>query len=534
MIGSFMRKAMLAGGSCTATDAPDPPYDLTSSGVTSSSITLNWEDATSTPNEASSYEVGISSNGGTTWTTVTVSAPASLYTFTSLSAGTTYDFRIRGVNCFGTGSYDGEAFTQATAAGSLSPSWSLEFSSGTPSGYTLTRASSGTYVDSSGYIASGSTDVARLTHNSSGSRLGLLVEESRTNLVQRSETFDNAYWIEEQLATITAGSSTSPDNTSTADTFTESASTSTIHSVRSSTMTATASSTFTVSVFVKDAASNGRGYAAVGVTFAGGTAHGYSVAVNLSTGAFEADFTQGSPSGSYKIEDYGNGWYRVSVTGTGSSGSTSVRIRIGMWASGATNSSGFPAYTVTAGNEKSILVWGAQVEEAATSTSYIATTTGSVTRSADLAHVLDSSITSWGDPGALVIHFYPPGQAGTILSTDDASTAQVGIEASSTTAARAFWSSGSTSTGTIGSSGVQKAVHYWNGSTSKFAINGSTPVSDTNNLTIGNTDFVTLGAEATDSSGVPGTFSQYANCIIRKVEFYSGTLTDANLQTVTT
>jgi hypothetical protein len=166
-------------------------------------------------------------------------------------------------------------------------------------------------------------------------------------------------------------------------------------------------------------------------------------------------------------------------------------------------------------------------------TAYIPTTTATVTRSADLAHVLDSSITSWGDPGALVIHFYPPGQAGTLLSTDDASTAQVGIEASSTTAARAFWSSGSTSTGTI-AAGVNKAVHYWNGSTSKFCINGGTVQSGTNNLTIANTDFVTLGAEATDSSNVPGTFSQYANCVIRKVEFHSGTLTDANLQTVTT
>jgi hypothetical protein len=187
-----------------------------------------------------------------------------------------------------------------------------------------------------------------------------------------------------------------------------------------------------------------------------------------------------------------------------------------------------------AGTTADVLFYGAQAENATTTTTYIATTTASVTRSADLAHVLDSAITSWGDPGALVVHFYPPGQAGTLLSTDDASTAQVGIEASSTTAARAFWSSGSTSTGTIGSSGVQKAVHYWNGSTSKFCINGGTVQSGTNNLTIANTDFVTLGAEATDSSNVPGTFSQYANCIIRKVEFYSGTLTDANLQTVTT
>ena len=183
-----------------------------------------------------------------------------------------------------------------------------------------------------------------------------------------------------------------------------------------------------------------------------------------------------------------------------------------------------------------VYIWGLMREANNTPpTSYIETpSNASVTRSADLAHVLDSSITSWGDPGALVIHFYPPGQAGTLISTDDASTAQLGIEASSTTAARAFWSSGSTSTGTIGSSGVQKAVHYWNGSTSKFCIGGGTVQSGTNNLTISNTDFVTLGAEATDSSGVPGTFSQYANCVIRKVEFYSGTLTDANLQTITT
>jgi hypothetical protein len=180
------------------------------------------------------------------------------------------------------------------------------------------------------------------------------------------------------------------------------------------------------------------------------------------------------------------------------------------------------------------LLWGAQLEEGEKPTAYIPTTTATVTRSADLAHVLDSSITSWGDPGALVIHFYPPGQAGTLLSTDDASAEQLGLQASSTTAARAFWSNGQTSTGTI-AAGVNKAVHYWSGTASSFCINGGTVQTGTNNVTtFGNIDFVTFGAEATDSSGSPGTFSQWPNLVIRKIEFYAGTLSSSDLQTITT
>ncbi len=425
-------------------------------------------------------------------------------------------------------------FTNEATAGALTPSWVLDFSVGTPSGYTFTRsANTATYVDSSGYIASANADVARLTHDKNGNRLGLLIEGQRVNSAQRSEEFDNAYWIEEQLATITAGSSTAPNNAATADTFTEAASTSTIHSVRSGAITATASSTWTGSVFVKDASTNGRGYAAVGVTFSGGTTHAYSVVVNLSTGAFETDFTQGSPAGAYKIEDYGNGWYRVSVTGTGSSGSTSMRIRIGMWKSGATNSTGFPAYTVTSGDEKSILVWGAQVEQATTSSSYIKTTNATATRNDDLAYVLDSGITGWQSPGALVVHFYPPNQTGTIISTEDAIAEQLGIQCNTLTSARAYWSSGNTSTSTL-TTGIQKAVHYWNGTASSFCLNSGTVHTQTNNVTtFGNIDFVTFGAQASDNAGIPGLYSSFTNVIIRKIEFYGQSLTSADLQTIT-
>jgi hypothetical protein len=192
-------------------------------------------------------------------------------------------------------------------------------------------------------------------------------------------------------------------------------------------------------------------------------------------------------------------------------------------------------YTVAAGDEKDIaFCWGFQTEAAGKMTSYIPTTNAAVIRPEEFVSLLDSLVTSWGDPGALVVHFYPPGQAGTIISTDDGANTQLGIEASSTTAARAFWSSGSTSPGTIGTSGVQKAVHYWNGTNSRFSINGSSVVSGTNDITsFSAIDFLTLGAEATDSGGVPASYTKWPNVIIRKVEWRAGTWTDAQLQEMT-
>jgi len=379
-------------------------------------------------------------------------------------------------------------------------------------------------VDSSGYIASAATDVARLTHNSSGTRLGLLVEEQRANLVWQSEDFATT-WNAGRV-TVTTNSVIAPDNATTADTITDTATTNThgLYQV----VSVTSGASYTISCYIKKGTVR---YVCLGLWDT--TASNSGAEFDLDNITAKAVWNTGySASSDAKIESAGNDWYRCSVTVVAKANTDFPAITHRSTAS-ASGSGGSIVNSYAGSTSNYTYAWGFQFEAGASATSYVKTTTGTATRSADLAHVLDSSITSWGDPGALVIHFYPPGRAGTLLSTDDASTAQVGIEASSTTAARAFWSSGSTSTGTIGT-GLQKAVHYWNGSTSKFCINGGTVQSGTNNLTIGNTDFVTLGAEATDSSGVPGTFSQYANCIIRKIEFYSGTLTDANLQTITT
>ena len=513
---------------------PAAVQSFTATAASSTQINLSWTDK-------SGVETGFRierSTDNTNWSLVTTTAAsATSFSNTGLTASTLYYYRIRSDSYNGTNNSAWYSANATTQSGSLSPSWTLDFSSGTPSGYTLTRASSGTYVDSSGYIASASTNVARLTHNSSGSRLGLLVEASRTNIALATENFtDTGRWFATN-ATAADTTNTAPDNGADAESITEVAATSNSYRIRSGAITTGVASgdNFTASCFIKNAPTNGKGYGYVSVTIDGGTSRTYTVIVNLSTGALETTMTSGSPTGTaYTIENYGNGWYRVSATATAHTGATGVRVLIGMWQSGATNLNGYPTYTVTAGNEKSILAWGAQIEEGATPTSYIPTTNAASIRPEEFVSLLDSLVTSWGDPGALVVHFYPPGQAGTIISTDDGANTQLGIEASSTTAARAFWSSGSTSPGTIGTSGVQKAVHYWNGTNSRFSINGSSVVSGTNDITsFGAIDFLTLGAEATDFGGLPSVYSKFANVIIRKVEWRAGTWTDAQLQEMT-
>ena len=60
---------------------------------------------------------------------------------------------------------------------------------------TFTRSTTGTYVGSDGLIKTASVNEARFDHNpATGEILGLLVEEARTNVLQYSQDFTNAYW----------------------------------------------------------------------------------------------------------------------------------------------------------------------------------------------------------------------------------------------------------------------------------------------------------------------------------------------------
>jgi hypothetical protein len=93
---------------------------------------------------------------------------------------------------------------------------------------------------------------------------------------------------------------------------------------------------------------------------------------NLSTGA------KGTASNldDSKIEAYPNGWYRCSITWTQGAGTTSFAFSIYV-------ASSISSAIVDLDGTSSIFVWGAQVETGPIATSYIPTTSASVTRVKD-------------------------------------------------------------------------------------------------------------------------------------------------------
>jgi len=253
---------------------------------------------------------------------------------------------------------------------------------------TFTRASSGTVTDSAGVLQTAATDVPRFDHNpTTGESLGLLVEEQRSNLLLRSEEFDTTWTRSTGTGetAISTNSIASPSGPVTADLFTAvNSGAATRFTVQSASKAASAL-IYTYSIYLK----------AKEITFAtfscdDGLGNGFSGGIDLTTGA-----TSGAPVGigatfsSVAAVPVGNGWYRCSVTGTSSSVPT-VRVAVNFATSLTT---GFPSVTVNASD--GFYLWGAQLEAGAFPTSYIPTTTATVTRSADVASITGSAFSGF-------------------------------------------------------------------------------------------------------------------------------------------
>jgi hypothetical protein len=250
---------------------------------------------------------------------------------------------------------------------------------------TFTRASTGTYVGSDGLVQSATTNEARFDHNpTTGESLGLLVEEARTNLLLNSEDFSttwtNGDTTEQTNATI------APDGTTTADKLVEN----TVNIVHNINQNVTVASPYTLSCsFYAKAGERSR----VGIWLRGASsANRTQVTFNLSTGLTSDLLNTGLFSGGIaSMTAVGNGWYRCFVSASCAAGETQARAYFYLMDGTVTISNA--AYT--GDGTSGIYLWGAQLEAGAFPTSYIPTTTATVTRAADVASITGSNFSSW-------------------------------------------------------------------------------------------------------------------------------------------
>ena len=224
---------------------------------------------------------------------------------------------------------------------------------------------------------------------------GVLVEsEARTNLVTYSEQFDNVVWTKDtDLATL-AIDAIGPDGQTSAVTMQDGAGggsgTCSVSYLVSGLQFSTPN---TVSLFVK---AGGVSW----VTFrlnSFGAAEGYT-SFNLSNG-IDDDLRIGTTAAGQtaSIDNYGDGWYRCSVTFTTAAADSSGFVYFYM----AESDAGASAPTVPLDGSSSILIYGAQLEAGSTPSSYIPTNSGStVTRAADTIQV-DAGAAPWPTPNVI-------------------------------------------------------------------------------------------------------------------------------------
>jgi hypothetical protein len=206
-------------------------------------------------------------------------------------------------------------------------------------------------------------NVPRLDYSGGSSCPRLLLEPQRTNLITSSEDFTASLYNYISGIAVTKNQTTSPDGYNNADLITED-STSGAHRIGIATNIGSAGLTTTMSVFAK---ANGRDWLLLSnanMSPSGSTyfniAEGY-IGINTAIDA--------------KIEDYGNGWYRCSITYEQNKTNPYPTIYL-------TNASGVSTYQ--GDGTSGVYLYGYQIEQSASyATSYIPTLGSASTRGAD-------------------------------------------------------------------------------------------------------------------------------------------------------
>ena len=360
----------------------------------------------------------------------------------------------------------------------------LDFTTGVlDSRLTFTRSGTGTYINSSGYVTTASTNVARFEYDPATLAIrGLLIEGSATNLLNWSETFattggTNNNWADTNL-TRTSTNNTSPRNDATALRITASAGNGTI--ISSAAIGTSASRT--LSVWLRRV---------------------------IGTGNIQYTLDNGT---NWTTQVITSSWVRYSFAATTAAQRVGFRI-------------------VTSGD--AIELWGAQLEAGSGASSYIVTVASQVTRNADSCLMSGTNFSSWYTHGIGTVCWsgsvfrVTAGHLANIntVNNDPRITAYVGAGALTNlvtnpgTQVSMFF-------GSVTANTAFKAA--WRFNTNDFAacLNAGTVYTDTLGTVPTGVDRMQLGA-------AEGGY-QFLDGWIKSIKYYPTAFTNAQLQTATT
>lgn len=216
-------------------------------------------------------------------------------------------------------------------------------------GGSFTRASIGTYYDSTGTLQTASSGTPRfdwdpLTHAAKG----ILIEDSRTNIIKASENFSGTGWTVDGAVLGSGG--TSPNGSSNATSIALGTGNNRLYVFDNSGVTGNK----VFSLYLKSGAGS-----VIKISPVGGQTPSALISVDLSTNTL----TSSNPN--TQLINIGAGWVRVSIP-------VSVVV-----------ASGNSTYWTISNSGPSVLIWGAQLEQGTFPSSYIPTTSAAVTRAAD-------------------------------------------------------------------------------------------------------------------------------------------------------
>lgn len=237
---------------------------------------------------------------------------------------------------------------------------------------TLTRAGGGMRTNRNALLEWMGNNVPRMDYDPiTLAPRGILLEGGRTNVLTRSQEFDNAAWTKTR-ATIVPDAAVAPDGTMTADKLVEDTTAANSHFTMFP-FTPLGNTTYAYSVFLK-AAERARAVVQIG-NFVN-LVDANPVTVELSDGSFSA--TNGARAW---VRKFRNDWWRVTtVSTTVASPVGSIQPHVILRDAGASS-----AYD--GDGTSGLYIWGAQLEVGAFPSSYIPTTTAAVARASDVCSI---------------------------------------------------------------------------------------------------------------------------------------------------